>query len=157
MKMKKVMLFAILMLTLSSCSKDDNYISPYSEPQKKALAMMTGKFSSKVEFDYNSSIEFLKVYTSPLDIYEDDYLNGKVVALTAHGECVYKGFGKTNEPGVNCYFYVSQDASELFIYLKGGTSDKKLYNYYSLLIVSSDNFSLKGSQSKYVTGYYREK
>lgn len=144
--MKKIILFAILTVISSGCSKDVDEI--YSDKQQKALSVFNGTFE---DYKYSNlgneilgdpdMIVFGIQYSEPLELRNDDFMNGSNYMGEAHGECVYRKKLLQEEPytEIECYYNVSYDATAFTLYRK---SDKEIYHHYKLFIQNPTEFKL---------------
>lgn len=151
---KTLFIFAVLLLT--ACSKNDPEVSAYSTSQQKAFAIFKGTFAD-IQFSNLSGgslaqylpdpekIEFGTNYATPVSFYKDDYMKGKVLLLEAQGECNYYNYNYSTKGYdiISCYYYVTPDADKFYLYYKGGSNDKGLYNSYGLSIKSETKMNLQ--------------
>ena len=72
----------------------------------------------------------------PVEIYENDFIEGERLLFSAFGELVYHNEGYEDVP---CYYWVSNTADELRLYR---TSTKKLYKKFALSIKSDTKMNL---------------
>jgi len=140
-KMKKTILFLVAVTFFWGCEKVDEPIltstSPYTIEQQKSLAVLKGQFKCSQGY----SFEFTKVFSAPIDFYEDDLINGKVLTMRAHGECIYK----TSYSLDSLYFVISLTAESITLYYKGGKKDKELNNIYNIDFDNANQFTLWGT------------
>ena len=151
---KTLFIFAVLLLT--ACSTNDPEVSTYSTSQQKAFAIFKGTFAD-IQFSNLSGgslaqylpdpdkIVFGTNYTTPVSYYKDDYMNGKVKLFDAQGECSYYSYNYSTKGYdiISCYYCVTTNADKFYLYYKGGSNDKGLYNSYDLSIKSETQMYLQ--------------
>ena len=144
--MKHFCLLCALFL-LVGCSKDEDPGRSYTEQQEKALSVFNGTWAD-TQFsnlgDYPGAelqpdpdkIIFGTQNNKPVEIYENDFIEGERLLFSAFGELVYHNEGYEDVP---CYYWVSNTADELRLYR---TSTKKLYKKFALSIKSDTKMNL---------------
>lgn len=145
--MKKLFFILLAISLLAGCSKDEEAGITYTEQQQKALAVFNGTWAD-IQFsnlgNYPGSelqpnpdkIIFGTQNNNPVEIYEDDYINGKTLLFSSFGELVYHSEGYEDVP---CFYWVSKTADELRLYRK---ATKKLYKRFELSIKSDTKMNL---------------
>lgn len=129
---------AILMLGFASCSKDkdDDTTIPLSEAQKKAIAVLNGKFVYTL-YTITISYTFGAQYNPPkLVTVSEDYATGKKEQLILHGEATY--IYSSGETSPIRYYYVYPNADKILFM----TSNYRLYKY-DFKVISSNEFRIK--------------
>lgn len=138
--MKKLMYLFILSLLFISCEKesDDSFI--YSDSQKHARNVLSGKFTDTSIYSggYGADIiDFYNVYPTPVL----EYYSDKTLKDIIFGECsYYDAYAKTT---TNYYYYIYDDASSISLNYKGGDKDKKLYGVFDLILIDETSFYMK--------------
>lgn len=146
--MKKIY-FCLLacVVAFAGCSKDEDPGRSYTEQQEKALSVFNGTWAD-TQFsnlgDYPGAelqpdpdkIIFGTQNNKPVEIYENDFIEGERLLFSAFGELVYHSEGYEDVP---CFYWLSNAADELRLYR---TSTKKLYKKFALSIKSDTKINL---------------
>lgn len=146
--MKKIY-FCLLacVVAFAGCSKDEDPGRSYTEQQEKALSVFNGTWAD-TQFsnlgDYPGAelqpdpdkIIFGTQNNKPVEIYENDFIEGERLLFSAFGELVYHSEGYEDVP---CFYWLSNAADELRLYR---TSTKKLYKKFALSIKSDTKMNL---------------
>lgn len=141
--MKKLMYLFILSVLFISCEKeeDDSYI--YSDAQKHARNVLSGKFTDTSIYStgYGADIiDFYNVYPTPVL----EYYSDKTLKDIIFGECsYYDAYAKTT---TNYYYYIFEDAFSISLSYKGGENDKTLYRVFDLTLINENSFFMKDSR-----------
>lgn len=127
---KYIYIIGLSLFVLSGCKKDPSYT------QKQITAFFTLSGNFQVYSDnavIESVISFRTRYTAP------QLLSGKDVYV--HGECAFSDANYTipDEGYTSCYYALSDNADEIFLYYKGGSDNKELMRSYKMVIQNSDN------------------
>jgi hypothetical protein len=129
--MRKYIFIIILSLfALSGCKKDPSY----TQKQITAFFTLSGSFQVYSNDDVIEAVlSFRTRYTAP------QLLSGKDVY--AHGECAFSdaNYAIPDQGYVSCYYALSDNADEIFLYYKGGSNNKELMRSYKMTILDSDN------------------
>ncbi len=144
--MKHFCLLCALFL-LVGCSKDEDPGRNYTQQQEKALSVFNGTWADTQFSNLGSypgaelqpdpdKIIFGTQNNKPVEIYENDFIEGERLLFSAFGELVYHSEGYEDVP---CYYWVSNTADELRLYR---TSTKKLYRKFTLSIKSDTKMHL---------------
>ena len=122
--MKKIY-FCLLacVVAFAGCSKDEDPGRSYTEQQEKALSVFNGTWADTQN-------------NKPVEIYENDFIEGERLLFSAFGELVYHSEGYEDVP---CFYWLSNAADELRLYR---TSTKKLYKKFALSIKSDTKMNL---------------
>lgn len=146
--MKKIY-FCLLacVVAFAGCSKDEDPGRSYTEQQEKALSVFNGTWAD-TQFsnlgDYPGAelqpdpdkIIFGTQNNKPVEIYENDFIEGERLLFSAFGELGYHSEGYED---VSCFYWLSNAADELRLYR---TSTKKLYKKFALSIKSDTKMNL---------------
>lgn len=149
--MKHFCLLCALFL-LVGCSKDEDPGRSYTELQKKAFAIFNGtwadtQFSNLLGGELGSllpepdKIVFGKHHQNPIEVYKDDYMNGKIFLYDNQGECIYYDmpYKDAEYEIVECYYNISQNADYLRLYRR---NDNSLYKRFDMSIKSDTKMHL---------------
>lgn len=123
--MKKIY-FCLLacVVAFAGCSKDEDPGRSYTEQQEKALSVFNGTWAD-TQFsnlgDYPGAelqpdpdkIIFGTQNNKPVEIYENDFIEGERLLFSAFGELVYHSEGYED---VSCFYWLSNAADELRLY-----------------------------------------
>ncbi len=115
---------------MSGCKKDPSY----TQKQVSAFFTLSGNFQAySQDAVILAVISFQTRYKTPQVLSDDD--------LELHGECAFSdSHYSIPDPGyISCYYTLSDDADEIFLYYKGGSNSKKLIRSYQMEIRDSDN------------------
>jgi hypothetical protein len=142
-------LFCLLcaLFLLVGCSKDEDPGRSYTKQQEKALSVFNGTWADTqfsnlgdylgAELQPNpDKIIFGTQNNKPVEIYENDFIEGERLLFSAFGELVYHSEGYEDVP---CFYWLSNAADELRLYR---TSTKKLYKKFALSIKSDTKMNL---------------
>lgn len=153
--MKKIFILLLfcsaIFFCFSSCSKDDDELS-LSEPQKKAIAVLNGKFVYTYPYlsTLKTSYTFGKQYNPPkLVTVSEDYATGKKEQVILHGEVSYIYY--SGEASSIRYYYVYPDADRI-IFLTSSYS----VGIYDLKVISPTEFRLKDEDDVLWDTYTKE-
>jgi len=142
--MKKLLTLMLLCTAISfcflSCSKDeDDDVLSLSEPQKKAIDVLNGKFVWTYPYlsTLKTSYTFGKKYNPPKWVtVSEDYATGKKEHIILHGEVSY--IYVTGETSSIRYYYVYPNADKIVFF-----TDSYSVEIYDLKIISPTEFRLK--------------
>lgn len=143
------------MILLFSCSTNDENaeILSYSDKQEKAFALFNGTWAD-IQFSNLSDghlselkqdpdkIVFGMHNNTPIEVYANDYMNGKTLLFNNQGECTYYNmpYKDASYEVVECYYQISINADYLTLYKK---SDNSLYRRYDMSIKSETKINLQ--------------
>lgn len=150
--MKNIFIVIVTMVTLLGCSKDDVTESKYSDRQEKAFTLFNGTWAdvqfsnigegslSHLQPDPNK-IVFGKHNSTPIEVYKDDYMNGKVFLFDNQGECTYHSmpYKDAEYEITECYYSISSNADKLRLYQKDNNS---LFKSFDMSIKSETKINL---------------
>ncbi len=157
MRTHHLLFIAFILLSIVSCSKDDEAtINPnesYTLIQKKALSILNGVWISneiKEQYKYqgfimeipaipSDTLVFETQFPSPKTFYTYDYLQEKEIEnFIACGTCELRGNGMLNPDfSKDCYFYVSPSGNALHLY---NIESERLVKSYDIRIESASRF-----------------
>ena len=137
--MKKLFTLTLLCTVISfcflSCSKNDE-VSTLSEAQKKAIAVLNGKFVYTF-YTIKTSYTFGKQYNPPKSVtVSEDYATGKKEQIMLHGEVNYIYASGDTSPVR--YYYVYPNADKIVFW-----TDSYSLDIYDLKVISPTEFRLK--------------
>ena len=141
--MRKYIYIIILSLfVLSGCKKDPSF----TQKQVTAFFTLSGNFQAySNDAVIEAVISFQTRYSTP------QLLSGKDVYV--HGECAFSDADYTipDQGYTSCYYALSDNADEIFLYHKGGSDSKKLLRSYKMAILDTDNihFTYEGRILKF--------
>lgn len=150
--MKKIFVLLLfcsaIFFCFSSCSKDDDELS-LSDAQKKAIAVLNGKFINDF-YTLKTSYTFGKQYNPPkLVTVSEDYATGKKVQAILHGEVSYIYY--SGEASPIRYYYVYPDADGIIFLTSSYSSDT-----YDLNVISPTEFRLRNEDFALWKTYTKE-
>lgn len=142
--MKKIWLLISIVVITVSCSDEE---SIYSSEQEKVFSIFNGTWN---ETNYSGlgiqpdKIVFGTHYKNPVDVYKEDYKNGKIFLFSKQGECSYHRYSIVTKDYeiTDCYYDVLLDATHINIYRQ---SDESSFGSYELVVISASEFTLRPS------------
>lgn len=150
--MKLILTTIATLLLLVGCSKDDMPKPSYTERQGKAFALFNGVWAD-IQFSNigDSHLSHLQPdpdkivfgihHQEPIEVYKDDYMDGKQWLFDNHGECVYHDmpYKGAEYEIIECYYYVSKDADQFRLYRK---DHKVLFQAFAMDVINETKIEL---------------